>query len=42
MIKKALYNIFDFWSDFFTDWTEEGFKPTFLGWVFHKLKQKCN
>lgn len=41
LIKKTLYNIFSGLCEMFTDWTEEGIKPTFLGWVFYKLKQKC-
>lgn len=40
-IKMILYHIFDFLCEMFTDWDDEGFKSTFLGWVFYNLKQKC-
>ena len=40
VIKKALYNIFDFLCEMFTHWTENGIKPTFLGWVFLQIKTK--
>jgi hypothetical protein len=39
--KKVLYNVFDFLCDVSTKWTEDGIEPTILGWLFHKLKQRC-